>query len=94
MNIGNDGSRTDDDFVPIDYVPVVFRARALNATMNIPEDGAYSWFIITGYDLIWTSAERPGELTDYNITGGLAERPWCPIDDEAVVSGPGRGPGR
>ena len=29
--------------------------------MTIPEDGAYSWFIITSYDLIWhPGRQRPG----------------------------------
>jgi hypothetical protein len=88
LNAGNDRRPgTEDDFVPIDFVPVVFRARALNETMNIPDDGAYSSFIITGYDLTWstTDANAPAELSFFNITGGMASGK-VPVEDDAIVS--------
>ena len=88
LNLGTDGAPGgDDDFVPIDYVPVVFMARAGNSNVNIPEGGAYSSFIITGYDLTWTStdANAPAALADHNITNGLASA-QIQIDDNSVVA--------
>ena len=88
LNYGSDGaSGGDDDFVPIDFVSVVFRSRALNSSMTIPEDGLYSSFIITGYDLIWTSTDpnAPAELSNSNVTGGMANA-QVPIDNDAVVT--------
>jgi hypothetical protein len=87
LNLGNDGIRgTDDDFVPIDFVPVLFRARALAESVNIPEDGAYSSFIITSYDLTWTTTDpnAPVGLTDYNVTGALASL-QVRIDSDAIM---------
>ena len=88
LNIGTDGlPNTADDFVPIDYVPVIFRARALNSNVHIPDGGTYSSFIITGYDLAWTSVDpnAPAELADYNITGGLASA-QVQIDEDAIMA--------
>jgi hypothetical protein len=88
VNVGGDGiSGTADDYVPIDVVPVVFRARAYNSSMNIPEDGTYSSFIVTGYDIIWSSSDpnAPAELSDFNLTGGAVSAK-VPVDDEAFVS--------
>jgi hypothetical protein len=88
LNVGSDGVQGgDDDYVPIDFVPVVFRSRALNSSMNIPEDGLYSSFIISGYDLTWTSSDpnAPAELSNSNVTGGFANA-QVPIDNDAVVS--------
>jgi hypothetical protein len=90
LNVGSDGVQGgDDDYVPIDFVPVVFRSRALSSSMNIPEDGLYSSFIITGYDLTWTSSDPnappPAELSNSNVTGGFASA-QVPIDNDAVVS--------
>lgn len=88
LNLGNDGvPGGGDDFTPIDSVPVIFRARAYNATMNIPDDGTYSSFIVTGYDLTWSSSDpnAPAGLTDYNITGGVTSAK-VPIEDDIVVS--------
>ena len=87
LNVGNDGvSGTPDDFTPIDSVPVIFRSRAYNATMNIPDDSTYSSFIITGYDLAWNSSDpnAPATLSDHNITGGLLSA-QVPIDDDIAV---------
>lgn len=91
LNSGNDkiiGS--DDDFLPIDWVPVVFRARAYNSNMVIPENGTYSWFHVTGYDLIWhpgsgASEEAIAGLQEYNVYGGMADA-IVPVNDEGVVS--------
>jgi hypothetical protein len=88
LNAGNDGIvGTTDDFVPIDYVPVQFTARGLNSSVQIPDGGAYSSFIVTGYDLVWSSTDTnaPAELTDFNITNGLANL-QVPIDDDAIVA--------
>ncbi len=88
LNYGSDSSPGGgDDFVPIDFVSVIFRSRALNSSMTIPEDGLYSSFIITGYDLTWTSTDpnAPAELSNSNVTGGMANA-QVPIDNDAVVS--------
>jgi hypothetical protein len=88
LNIGTDGiPGNDDDFIPIDYVPVSFRSRAMNNNVNIPDGGVYSSFIITGYDLAWTSADpnAPAALSDFNVTGGIAYL-QVPIDDDAIVA--------
>ena len=88
LNYGNDRvPGGGDDYVPIDFVNVIFRARALNSNMNIPDDGTYSSFIITGYDLVWVSTDpnAPAELTENNITGGMASAK-VPIDDDAVIA--------
>ena len=88
LNYGSDGAPDgDDDFVPIDFVSVIFRSRALNSSMTIPEDGLYSSFIITGYDLTWTSTDpnAPAELSNSNITGGMANA-QVPIDSDAMVT--------
>ena len=88
LNFGNDRAPGGgDDFVPIDYVPVLFRARALNSNMTIPDDGTFSSFIITGYDLVWSSSDpnAPAELSDFNVTGGFANL-QVPVEDDAVVA--------
>jgi len=88
LNVGSDGAPGGgDDYVPIDFVPVVFRSRALNSSMNIPEDGLYSSFIITGYDLTWTTTDpnAPATLSDFNVSGGMASV-QVPIEDDAVVT--------
>jgi len=88
LNYGNDRVEGGgDDFVPIDFVMVAFRARALNSNMTIPDDGTYSSFIITGYDLAWASADTnaPANLAYHNINGGVASA-RVPIDDDAVVT--------
>ncbi len=88
LNLGNDGMPGGgDDFVPIDFVPVLFSARAGNSNVAIPDDGTYSSFIITSYDLIWSSSDvnAPAELSDFNVTGGLANT-QVPINDDAVIA--------
>lgn len=85
LNTGSDATNQTDDYVPLDIVPVLFWARAGNSMMTIPEDGAYSAFIITSYDATWIpGAGAPAELTDYNVTRGLLSA-RVPIDDEFAV---------
>jgi len=85
--VGNDDTPgTIDDAFPIDWVPVVFRARPYSSTIVLPEDGAQSWFHMTSYDLTWHPiGNAPEGLTDYNITGGLCDA-RVPSMDEATVS--------
>lgn len=87
LNSGNDKIiGTDDDFLPIDWVNVMFQARSYNSNMVIPENGTYSWFHVTGYDLIWHPGPgAPAELTDYNVTGGMADA-IVPVNDQGVVA--------
>jgi hypothetical protein len=69
LNAGNDRIvGTQDDFMPIDIVPVVFHARPYSSTMVLPEDGPNSYFDIVSYDLTWIPGPTcPDELMDYNI---------------------------
>lgn len=86
LNTGSDATNPTDDFVPLDIVPVLFWARPGNALMTMPEEGAYSSFIITSYDAIWIpGAGAPAELTGYNVTRGLLSA-RVPINDEFAVS--------
>ena len=87
VDLGNDGAPGgDDDTYPIDYVPVVFRARPYSMALTIPEDGPYSWFHITGYNLTWIPHPgAPAELTNYNIVGALCDV-IVPVNDDALVT--------
>ncbi len=87
LNSGSDKIvGTEDDFYPIDSVPVTFQARALNSQMVLPENGTYSWFHITRYDLTWhPGPNAPAELTDFDVQGGLVDV-LVPVDDVAVTS--------
>lgn len=87
LNSGNDKIvGTDDDFLPIDWVPVLFRARPLNTQMTLPDNGTYSWFHVTSYDLIWhPGPTAPAELTNYNLSRGLIDL-VVPVNDEAIVN--------
>ena len=87
MNAGADKiSGTEDDYYPIDFAPVTFYARSYNDLIVVPEDGVYSWFHITNYDLIWhPSEDAPDELTDYNVTGGMCDL-IVPLREEATVA--------
>jgi hypothetical protein len=92
LNAGNDNQvGTDDDFVPIDSVPVVFRARPYGSSVTIPEDGVYSWFHVTSYDLVWDNTSDNGvDLSPHNIERGGLDA-MVPIHDEGsgvvLVSG-------
>lgn len=85
--VGSDNiAGTVDDILPVDWVPVVFRARPYSSAIILPEDGAQSWFHVTSYDLTWhPMGNAPAALTDYNITGGLCDV-VVPVGDDAVVS--------
>ena len=86
LNTGSDATNPTDDFVPLDIVNVLFWARPGNTMFTIPEEGAYSSFIITSYDAIWTpGAGAPAELVDYNVTRGLLSA-RVPINDEFMVA--------
>ncbi|RKZ18996.1 hypothetical protein DRQ50_02980 [bacterium] len=78
---------TSDDTFPFDQIAVSFRARPYSvSTMTIPEDSAYSSFIITGYNLVWrTSTTNPDslDLTQYNVTNGSLYL-QVPINADAV----------
>ncbi|MBK8166067.1 MAG: hypothetical protein IPK64_08875 [bacterium] len=85
LNIGSDPINDTDDYVPLDIVPVLFWARPGNTLMTVPEEGAYSSFIITSYDAVWVpGAGAPDELAEYNITRGLLSA-RVPINDEFLV---------
>lgn len=86
LNTGSDATNPTDDYVPLDIVPVLFWARPGNTLTTIPEEGAYSSFIITSYDAVWhPGAGAPAALTDYNVTRGLLSA-RVPINDEFAVS--------
>ncbi len=87
LNSGNDKIvGTDDDYLPIDWVPILFKARALNSQMVLPENGTYSWFHVTSYDLTWhPGPAAPDSLSKYDIQGGMIDA-IVPVDDEAVVN--------
>ena len=84
LNIGTDVMNTTDDYVPLDIATVLFWARPSGSLVTIPEEGAYSAFIITSYDATWTPGPgAPAALTDYNVTRGqLSAR--VPINDEVA----------
>jgi hypothetical protein len=87
LNVGNDGVQgTDDDFLPIDFVPITFHARPYNDLVYLPEDTPYSWFHVTNYDLIWHPGPgAPSELTDYNVVDGRVDL-IVPVHEDATVS--------
>lgn len=86
INLGSDVVSPDDDYYPIDFVPVVFRARAYSEAITIPEDSPNSWFHITSYNLSWEpTGGMPAAVTDYDIVGGFCDV-VVPINDEGVVS--------
>ena len=88
---------TADDFQPIDSVVVTFHARPYSSSIVLPEDGVYSWFHVTSYDVAWTTVPAvlawettPGDtttvdLSDYNITDGQTDA-IVPVNEEAEAS--------
>ncbi len=85
VNTGT-GPQDDDDYIPLDVTTVLFWARPYGSLMTIPEEGAYSSFIITSYDATWvTGGDAPAELAEYNVTRGLLSA-RVPINDEILVS--------
>lgn len=87
LDVGSDGmSGTDDDALPIDWVPVSFYARPYSSAIVLPEDDVSSWFHVTNYDLIWHPGPgAPAELTDYNVSNGLLEA-RIPVNDHGSVN--------
>ena len=86
-DVGNDNiAGTEDDVLKVDWVPVIFRARPYSSAMYLPEDGTYSWFHVTSYDLTWHPlGDAPTGLTDHNIVGGLVDV-RVPVNDDAMGS--------
>ena len=77
---------TDDDYVPIEFLNVIFSARPLNDTMIIPENGTYSTFNVTHYDLVWVpGTNAPAALTTYNVSRGNLTVS-IPVYDEVAAS--------
>ena len=86
LNTGTDATNPTDDYIPLDVVPVLFWARPGNSMMTVPENGAYSAFIVTSYDATWTPGPgAPAALTDYNVTRGLLTA-RVPVNDEIAVA--------
>ena len=90
INLGADALDPADDSYPIDWVPVVFRARPYNSTIVLPEDGPHSWFHVTSYDLTWHPGPScPPEvvegLAEYNVVDGPCEA-IVPVHDMGQVS--------
>ena len=93
--------KNDDAVLTVDWVPVVFRARPYSAAIYMPEDGVYSWFHVTSYDLTWRDAfpatidaTVDGVFGTYNlvdllnnhaVVGGLCDA-RVPVNEDAVVS--------
>ncbi len=84
--------KNDDAILTVDWVPVVFRARPYSSAIYMPEDGTYSWFHITSYDLTWHPIDNDtsdavdfAELSDFNITGGFCDA-RIPVNEDGVVS--------
>ena len=85
-------STPDDDFVPIDAVTFLFKARYfLSSTVNDPQ-GPLDSFHITGFDLMWTpQAGAPAELTGYNMVDGgldLVVTPAEPVEGAVIIVPP------
>jgi len=84
----NTANPTDplDDFVPIDTALFTFRARPYLTSTVTGVDAPYSWFHITGYDLVWTPLNSaPDSLTTYNMVGGGLDM-IVPLDDDVTAS--------
>jgi hypothetical protein len=85
-NNTNGTPATDDDFVPIEFLNVMFSARPLNDTMIIAENGPYSTFNVTHYDLVWVPGPNaPAALTTYNVSRGNLSVS-IPVDDDVAAS--------
>lgn len=87
LNAGSDRiTGTDDDFQPLDSVPVIFHARPYGSTITLPEDAAHSWFQIDRYDLIWENDPgAPVDLTPHNVYGGTVDA-MVPVYEEGAAS--------
>ena len=87
LNAGSDRiTGTEDDYQPIDSVLVMFHARPYSSSVVLPEDGVYSWFHVTSYDVVWeTDDDCPVDLSQYNIVGGQTDA-MVPVNEEAGAS--------
>lgn len=78
--------QSSETFQTIDAVPVVFHARPYGSLVTLPEDGAYSWFQVTHYDLLWENVPGvPVDLTAHNVIGASANA-MVPVYQEALTS--------
>lgn len=74
LNAGSDNIvGTDDDYQPIDMVQVIFHARPYGSTVLVPEDGAYSWFQVDGYDLTWQPDPGAPDLSAHDVNRGALD---------------------
>jgi hypothetical protein len=86
LNAGSDKIvGTDDDFQPIDSIPVTFHARPYGSTVMLPEDSPFSWFHITSYDLEWETAPGDPDLSAHEVFGGSTDL-IVPVYDEASTN--------
>ncbi len=86
VNAGSDQTvGTDDDYQPIDSVQVIFHARPYGSTVFVPEDGAYSWFEVTRYDITWDAPAGAPDLSVHDVQGGAAYA-MVPVYEEGAVS--------
>ena len=78
-----------DDKYTVDVASVLFHARPYDTdVISIPQDGAYSSFIITGYNLTWvpsTNAPAALDMTPYNVVAAPVFL-QVPVGDDAAVS--------
>lgn len=86
LDAGNDRQEdTNDDYLPIDIVPVVFHARPYSSVITLPEDGPNSYFDVVAYDLTWNPGPScPPELTAYNVVNAPCYA-RVPVYEEGAV---------
>jgi len=86
LNAGSDNIvGSDDDYQPIDVVELIFHARPYGNTVLIPEDGAYSWFQVDGYDIVWETEGTAPDLSAWNVSRGSLDL-RVPIYEEYASS--------
>ena len=79
-------SEDDPPVFPIDFATISFRARPYSSYTTILENGPYSYFHITEYDLEWDSFQTQGdEVEDYPIYGGGVDL-LVPVNETAEVA--------
>ncbi len=76
---------SDDDFLPIDVLPVTFHARPYNSAITLPDEAPFSYFHITSYDLVWHPVSPGSEaLVPYGYVGAGLDI-LVPAGGEATV---------
>jgi hypothetical protein len=91
VDAGNDRiPGNDDDFLPIDVVPIAFHARPYNSIIELPEDGPNSYFDVIAYDLTWVpgpgcSSAVADSLGNCNIVNAPCYA-RVPVYDEGAVN--------